>query len=309
MTPLVSVVTPSYNQAAFLEETLRSVLEQDYPRLEYVVVDDGSTDGSVEIVRRYEDRLAWWTQQENAGQVAALNRGFERTTGDLLAWVNSDDTLLPGAVSSLVAEFERDPSLVMVYGDSVYTDAESRETGYLPSRAWAPDVMVQRADNHVVQPSAMWTRRAWEQAGPLDERGYYFFDFEFFLRVSVLGPVKHVAKPVSTYREHPASKTMGSGLRKADDFIRFADDFLATDRLPASLRRYARRGRASAYIAAGDYLYDELDLARARRYLWGALASSPRNASPRSLSLAVKSLLPKPAVRRLRARRRGTHRD
>jgi glycosyltransferase involved in cell wall biosynthesis len=308
VTPLVSIVTPSYNQAAFLEETIRSVLDQDYPRIEYVVVDDGSTDGSVELARGFADRLTAFVEQENAGQVAAINRGFERTSGELMGFVNSDDTLLPGAVSRLVEEFAHDPELVMVYGDSVYTDAASRVTGYLPSRVWAPEVMVRRADNHVVQPSAMWTRRAWEAAGPLNERGYYFFDFEFFLRVSALGRVKHIAVPVSTYREHEASKTMGSGLRKAEDFIRFADTFLAGNGLPAGLRQHARRGRSSAYISAGDYLYDELELPRARRYLWRALALAPENASARSVSLAVKSLLPEPVVRRLRARRRGPDR-
>src|SRR5262245_36795152 len=104
MTPRVSIVTPSYNQAQFLEETMLSVLEQDYPNIEYVVVDDGSTDGSVEIIRRHADRLAWWTHQENAGQVAAINRGFERTSGELMAYLNSDDTLLPGAVTEMVTE-------------------------------------------------------------------------------------------------------------------------------------------------------------------------------------------------------------
>ncbi len=307
--PLVSIVTPSYNQAAFLEETIRSVLDQDYAPIEYIVVDDGSTDGSVDIVRRYAEGLAWWTAQENAGQVAAINRGFAHSHGELMAFVNSDDTLLPGAVATMVAELERDPALVMVYGDAVYTDAESRRTGALPSRPWDPERMVRACDNHVVQPSSMWRRSAWETAGPLNEGGYYFFDFEFYLRLSAVGPVRRIDVPLSTYREHPASKTMGSGVRKAEDFLRFADQFLASESLPPSLRPFAAQGRSSAYIAAADYLYDALELPRARRLLWRALAMSPRNASRRSLSLALKSLLPEELVRRLRARRRGPDRD
>ena len=175
--PLVSIVTPSYNQAPYLEETIRSVLDQDYPNVEYLVVDDGSTDESVEIIRRYEDRLAWWTRQENAGQVAALNRGFERARGQLLGYLNSDDTLLPGALSRLAAEFERSPELLLVYGDALYTDERSRRTGYLTSREFDVVEMVRRCDNHVVQPSALWSREAWELAGPLNERGWYFFVF------------------------------------------------------------------------------------------------------------------------------------
>ncbi len=304
----VSIVTPSYNQERFLAETIESVLAQDYPEIEYVVVDDGSTDGSLEIARRYEDRLHALVVQGNAGQVAAINHGFRRTDGELMAYLNSDDTLLPGAVSEMVAAFDANPDLVMVYGDAVYTDADSRQTGYLASRPWDPPAMVRSCDNHVVQPSSMWTRRAWDEAGPFDPRGYYFFDFELYLRLSVLGPVKRVERPWSTYREHADSKTVGDQLGKARDYLRFADSFLTSDRLPEQLRRYARQGRSSARIAAGNNLYGQLELGLARRWLWDALVLYPPNASRTSVSLAVKSLLPKPVVRRLRERRRAAHR-
>jgi glycosyltransferase involved in cell wall biosynthesis len=301
----VSIVTPSYNQEQFLEETIVSVLEQDYPEIEYVVVDDGSTDGSLDIARRYEGRLHGLIAQENAGQVAAINRGFRHTDGGLMAYLNSDDTLLPGAVTEMVAALEADPALVMVYGDALYTDAESRQTGYLASRLWDPPLMVRNCDNHVVQPSSMWRRSAWELAGPFDERGYYFFDFELYLRLSVLGPVKRVERPWSTYREHPASKTVGDQVGKARDYLRFADSFLTSDRLPLELRPYAREGRARARVAAGNNLYGQLELGLARRCLWGALVIDPRAASP---SLALKALLPKFVVRRLRARRNAARR-
>jgi glycosyltransferase involved in cell wall biosynthesis len=305
----VSIVTPSYNQAQFLEETILSVLEQDYPNIEYVVVDGGSTDGSIELARRYEHRLhRLILQPENLGQVNGLNEGFQHTSGGLMAYVNSDDTLLPGAVSEMVATFEANRDLVMVYGDALYTDTDSNETGYLTSREWDPTTMVRNCDNHVVQPSSMWTRVAWEQAGPFDTRGYYFFDFEFYLRLSTLGPVRRVAKPWSTYREHAGSKTVGDQLGKARDYLRFADEFLTSDRLPATLRPYAREGRASARIAAANNLYGELELGLARRWLWEALALNPRGASRSSLSLAGKSLLPKPVIRRLRERRHAAHR-
>jgi glycosyltransferase involved in cell wall biosynthesis len=305
----VSIVTPSYNQSRFLAETIESVLAQDHVDIEYVVVDDGSTDGSLGIAQRYESRLHALVVQSNAGQVAAINHGFEHTSGELLAYVNSDDTLLPGAVSEMVAEFDADPELVLVYGDALYTDADSNRTGYLTSRSWDPPAMVRACDNHVVQPSSMWTRTAWAQAGPFDPRGYYFFDFEFYLRLSPLGRVKRVERPWSTYREHAGSKTVGDQMGKARDYLRFADEFLTSDRLPSELRRYARRGRSSARIAAANNLYGQLELGLARRWLWEALAIDPRNASPLALSLAFKSLLPKPVVHRLRGRRRAANRD
>jgi len=304
--PVASIVTPSYNQAQFLEETIRSVLDQDYGSVEYVVVDDGSTDGSDEIVRRYADRLHWWTRQKNAGQVAAINLGFRHTSGEYMGFVNSDDTLLPGAVATMVAELERDPALVMVYGDSLYTDAESRQTGYLPSRPWDPGRMVRRADNHVVQPSTLWRREAWERFGPLNEDGWYFFDFEFFLRFPP-ERVKRIPEPFSTYRIHSEAKSTGAaGTRLAHDHARLAETFFAGYALPEAARPVARQGRASAYLLGAEFAYDALDLPLARRYALAGLRLDPRRAaSPRWSSLAAKTFLPRGVVSRLRARRRA----
>ena len=305
--PLVSIVTPSYNQAAFLEETIHSVLEQDYEPIEYVVVDDGSTDESVEIVRRYEDRLAWWTRQENAGQVAALNRGFARTSGAYMGYLNSDDTLLPGAVSRMVEELERDPELLLVFGDALYTDERSRQTGYLPSREFDVVEMVRRCDNHVVQPATLWRREAWERFGPLDERGWYFFDFEFFLRFPP-ERVRRIPVPLATYRVHAEAKSTGAaGSRLALDHARLAETFFAGNGLPEAARPVADEGRSSAYLLGAEFAYEALDLGCARRYVVRGLALQPRGVlSRRWLSLLGKALLPSRVVTALRRRRRSS---
>ena len=303
--PLVSIVTPSYNQAQFLEETLRSVLEQDYEPIEHLVVDDGSTDGSSEILERHTDRLAWWTRQENAGQVAALNRGFARSTGEYMGYLNSDDTLLPGSVARMVEELERDSELLLVYGDALYTDEGSRQTGYLPSREFDVVEMVRSCENHVVQPSTLWRREAWERFGPFNEEGWYFFDFEFFLRFPP-ERVRRIAEPLSTYRIHSEAKSTGAAAsRLARDHARLAETFFAGNGLPEAARGVAREGRSSAYLLGSEFAYDGLDLARSRRYALTGLRLYPRHASPRWLSLAAKSFLPRPVVRTLRARRRA----
>lgn len=303
--PLVSIVTPSYNQAAFLEETICSVLGQDYPRIEYGVIDDGSTDGSQDILRRYEDRLSWWTTQPKRGQAAALNDGLARASGDLLAFLNSDDTLLAGAVTAMVEEFERDGDLLLVYGDALYTDERSQTTGYLPAREFDVAEMVRNCDNHVIQPSTLWRKEAWEQFGPFDEDAWYFFDFQFFVQFPA-ARVRRLPAPLSTYRVHPAAKSSGhDGSRLAKDHEQLAETFFVGVRLPDEARSVAREGRASAYLLGAEFAYEVLDLARARRYILRAFRLSRRRAVARRwLSLLGKSLLPRQLVRVLRVQRR-----
>src|ERR1051325_2361432 len=126
---LISIVTPSYHQARYIEETIQSVLSQDYPQIEYIIVDGGSTDGSVNIIKKYEDQLAWWTSEKDEGQTDAINKGFARAKGDILAWINSDDTYEPGAVTAAAQYLHEHPDVGMVYGDCNYIDRSGNIIG------------------------------------------------------------------------------------------------------------------------------------------------------------------------------------
>lgn len=296
----MSIVTPSYNQARWLEETIESVFAQDYPNIEYLIVEGGSTDGSEAIVRRYEDRIAWSTNLPGSSQAEALNHGLAHAKGDLLTWINSDDTLLPGAISTLVAEFERDPSLVLVYGDAIYTDEESRQTGPLPARSWDVPLMLRTFECHVVQPASMFTRAGWAAAGPLREDRNWFFDFEFFMALSRVGTAKQIHEPFATYRLHPTSKSTGDPLRRAVDLEQLAEDLPRSQLFSGEYARLARRTRSGGYLAAGEDFYAGLEIARARACLWKGLALYPPNATRRKLTLALKSLLPRFAIAGLR---------
>jgi GT2 family glycosyltransferase len=279
--PVVTLVTPSYRQGRFLEDAIESVLAQDYPEIEYAVADGGSDDGTIDVIRRYEDRLAWWTSEPDRGQADALNRAFARARGEILGWLAADDTLLPGAVSRVVDELERSPDALLVYGDAMFVTEEGEKMFRLHARE--PDVewMTAAVENAVVQPGSLFRRRAWELAGPFDEEAYYFFDFEFALRLARHGRLVRIPDLLATYRVHPESKSIGAPARKARDYARIAE------RLPP-------RGRRTAHRRAAEYFYEALEPAAARRHALRA----------RAPGIALKTLLPAPVVRRLRARRR-----
>lgn len=260
------------------------MLAQEYEPIEYAVVDGGSTDGSVEIIKRYEDRLAWWTSGPDGGQAAALNAAFSRSRGEILGWLSSDDTLLPGAVSRVVAELEADPKLLLVYGDAEFVDERGESIFTLRARPFDLAEMRRSCANHVVQPGSLFRRDALR---PFNERAYYFFDFEWVLGLPA-ERVGLVPTTLATYRVHPESKSAGAPLAKARDYVRIADEVLGPE------------GRTSAYLAAGEYFYDALELGHARRYL---LRSAPRRPTPRALALLAKAFLPRAFVARMKERR------
>ncbi len=204
--PLVSIITPSFNQAPFLEATLQSVLDQTYPRIEYGVVDGGSTDGSVEILRRYADRLAWWVSERDSGQTAAINKGFGRAGGQILAWLNSDDVLYPHAVAEAVAALEQHPEAGMVYGDADYVDTDGRVLGRFPG-ARTDYRRLRRGYVHIPQQAAFFRSRLWRLTGPLDETFHFAMDYDLWVRIAAVSPLAYVPRPWAGFRLHPAGKT------------------------------------------------------------------------------------------------------
>jgi len=173
--PLVSIVTPSYNQARFLEETIQSVLAQDYTPIEYLIVDGGSQDGSLEIIQRYAHRLAWWISEADQGQTEAINKGFAHANGEVFAWLNSDDTYLPNAVSEAVQYPQAHPEVGMVYGDAnlinetgeVIGKFQARQTNYRRLR---------RGYVHIPQQAAFFRASLTQQVGPLDPTFFFAMD-------------------------------------------------------------------------------------------------------------------------------------
>ena len=165
--PKVSIITPSFNQGQFLEASIRSVLEQDYPNIEYIVVDGGSRDDSVEIIKKYQKHLAWWVSEKDKGHADALNKGFSRATGEILAWLNSDDIYFPGAVSEAVSVLQSHPKLGMVYGDADLIDDSGETVGQFGSKQTSYRQML-RGSVHIPQATTFFRADIWRQVGPLD---------------------------------------------------------------------------------------------------------------------------------------------
>jgi glycosyltransferase involved in cell wall biosynthesis len=209
----VTIVTPSFNQAPFLERTLRSVLDQDHPDLEYIVVDGGSTDGSPEIIRRYADRLAWWVSEPDRGQTDAINKGFARATGAILAWLNSDDTYEPGAVRDAAAYLDSHPAVGMVYGDADFIDADGRVIGRFNARRTDYDRLL-RGAVYIPQQTAFFRRVLWEQVGPLDPDFYFAMDYDLWVRIAKVSRLEYLPGRVwANFRLHYAAKTIANDPR------------------------------------------------------------------------------------------------
>jgi len=204
--PLVSIVTPSFNQAAFLEGTIRSVLEQDYPRIEYIVVDGGSSDGSLEIIRSIEGQFAAWISEPDEGQTAAINKGFNMASGEILAYLNSDDLYRPGAVMEAVAFLDAHPEVGMVYGNADYIDESGKIIGQFPA-SQTDYKRLRRGYVHIPQQAAFFRAQLWEQVGPLDPTFQFAMDYDLWVRISALAPIHYARRPWAAFRLHDQAKT------------------------------------------------------------------------------------------------------
>jgi glycosyltransferase involved in cell wall biosynthesis len=206
--PRLSIITPSLNQGQFIESTIRSVLEQGYENLEYIIVDGGSTDGSVEIIERYRNRLAWWVSEPDRGQAHAINKGLRRATGDYVAYINSDDHYLPGAFEAAVSTFESTDA-PWVVGTCRYVDVEGRLT-----TLWIPELPGRRRHWWIVGPwgvpqaGTFWRRDLLERFGPFREDMHYVFDTEYGLRLAFDGVMPAIVDAeLATRVLHPEAKS------------------------------------------------------------------------------------------------------
>ena len=217
--PLVSIITPSFNQADYLEETIRSVLGQSYTQIEYIIIDGGSSDGSLEIIQNYEDDLAVWISEPDMGQTDAINKGFAIANGHILGWLNSDDTYLPGAVSDAVRFLTENPEVGMMYGKAYYIDENSERVALYPSAPTSHQKLRQGL-NTVSQQASFFRSKVWQIVGPLDPDLYYAMDYDLWTRISAVTPIAFHARFMANFRLQSASKSMTEANRCWPEMVR-----------------------------------------------------------------------------------------
>lgn len=301
--PLVSIITPSYEQAAFLEDTLRSVIEQDYPNIEYLVVDGGSTDGSVDIIKTHAANITWWVSEPDKGQADAINKGLTRAKGEIVAWLNSDDVYRPGAVRQAVAALQQHPQAGMVYADLESMDRSGRVFNTIRYRQFS--LLDLLSFEIIGQPTVFMRRDVLQQAGPLDAGYRYLLDHQLWLRMFQLAPAVYVPQVWAAARHHASAKNVGEAAGFGREAMRILAWAGAQPPMRELIAAHHRQVLAGAHLFDARYLLDGGQPAAALRSYARAAALQPLRLLrhlPRIL-FALLSLLGLGGLRKLIQRR------
>jgi GT2 family glycosyltransferase len=285
---LVSIITPSYNQAAYLEQTILSVLNQDYPRIEYIVVDGASTDGSVEIIKKYESKLAYWVSEKDRGQADAINKGFARATGEIIAWLNSDDYYLPGAVNAAVKVFEERSDVVLVYGNMLAVDEHGKTFNTLNYKPLTLEDLL--CFQIIGQPAVFMRRSALQKTNGLDLTFHFLLDHLLWIQIAQHGQILHVDQTWSAARYHAEAKNRAKAVEFGREAFRILETVAQDHNLAPILAKTARRARAAAHRVDSRYLLDGGLPAKALSAWLRALFIHPPTALAR-MNIFVSSIL------------------
>lgn len=252
--PLVSIVTPSYNQAKYLDKAITSVITQDYPSLEYLVVDGNSTDGSQAIIKKYEKQIDWWVSEADNGQAEAINKGLCRANGEIVAWLNSDDYYQPGAVKKAVAAFNDHPQAAFVYGDVLALNAAGDAINHMRYRQMAlADLM---AFTIIGQSSVFINRPLLEKAGFLDINYQFLLDHQLWLRLAEKAPIYYLPELLSAAHFHLQAKNVARAGEFGQEAYRIVEWMSANPSMKAIFEQNRARIFAGAHRINARYLLD-----------------------------------------------------
>lgn len=235
--PRISIVTPSFNQGQFLEVCIQSVINQNYPSLEYIIIDGGSTDNSLEIIKKYEANLSFWISEPDQGQSDALNKGFGRATGDLVAWLNSDDYYLPGVFTKLVNIYQKHPTAPFFFGNGlrVNEQGETKRIFFPKNALFFSREALGYGLNYILQPATFIRRKSLEQVGYLSTTLKYGMDTDLWLRLSVSGDPIPIQAQLAASREYDKTKTATGSFARIEELRQIAEKHLQTPITPGTI--------------------------------------------------------------------------
>lgn len=275
---LVSVVVPCLNRADLLRPTINSILNQSYPRIECIVMDGGSNDGTVEVLRSYGDRIIWRSEPDR-GHADAINKGWQLSKGEILAWLNADDCwTVPGSVGTAVEYFTKDPTIDVIYGRAETIDRNGRHVGWSHAREWDLEEALRRCDHLIPQPAAFIRRDSVIRAGWLDVSMETGKDHDLWLQISLIGGrLQFVPETLALERSTP-----GTWSQRGDEIgrgkVTLTRKYFASPNVPSSIRRLKSLAMSSAYLKAAEYSWnDGRHWVVAARYLLQAIGRNPKN--------------------------------
>ncbi|MEP0911416.1 glycosyltransferase [Leptolyngbya sp. GB1-A1] len=285
----ISVITPSYNQCQFIEATIRSVISQEYPNLEYIIIDGGSTDGSLEVIKKYDSYITYWVSEADRGQSHAINKGFEKATGDILCWINSDDMLKPGALNFVAQALSESSNASWLVGASELIDSEGSLISVRDPGSITHQAMLNWFDNWFPQQSTFWTRRMWEVSGPLNEKLYYAMDYALWLKMNNQNPPITTKQVLSSYRFHNDAKCSTNYSAIGKEIIQTLQYHLNHSSPSNELTRMAKKSISTIGITLAYKDAQEQRYSQARELLTYCLQTSSKDL--RLIVLYIKLLL------------------
>lgn len=304
--PVISVVTPSFNQNNFIEETIRSVLLQGYPELEYIIIDGGSTDGSMEVIKKYEPWLTYWVSEPDRGQSHAINKGWQRAGGEVLAWLNSDDTYNPDALKRAAEALQHNPAVGMVYSDMNYIDPSSNVIYRLRSQPFEFRKLL--LDNYVTQSTVFLRREALDRVGLLDERYRLIMDHELWLRIGRANEVAYLPGAVlANLRIYPETASNRLRVDRYIEALHLLDTLFLDQLLPDAVRQVRRKEYGRCYMRLATALAAKERYSEIIPWLTRAVVTYPRQLSHEwflCISLLAKALLGISGVRAVQGLRK-----
>jgi glycosyltransferase involved in cell wall biosynthesis len=270
----ISLVTPSYNQSTFLPSTIESVLNQHYPNLEYIIMDGGSTDGSIEIIRNFEHNIDFWISESDQGQSDAINKGWKRSKGDIVGYLNSDDLLLPGSLTAISDFFKNNKDVDFIYGNALYIDESGKIIGRLNGHPFNLRSLLLRKQT-IPQPTMFFRRKLLDDVGYLNEEFHYTMDLDFWLRTALKHTMAYIPLDLAAMRMHSKSKTVSLPDLFYLDELKAIENFFSRPDLPRNIINLKKLVVARCYLRGADSLFKSRRYKEARQIAEKGLWTAP----------------------------------